>query len=46
MAKVIVDKTNRQPTDWRKRIFTNPTSDRGTTIIIYFNVKYIKNSRN
>jgi hypothetical protein len=26
-AKDIVDKTNWQPTDWEKKIFTNPTSD-------------------
>jgi hypothetical protein len=27
-AKDTVNRTNRQPTDWKK-IFTNPTSDRG-----------------
>jgi hypothetical protein len=33
-AKDIVDKTNQQPTDWKK-IFTNPTSDRGLMSKIY-----------
>jgi hypothetical protein len=28
-AKETVNETNRQPTDWGKKIFTNPTSDRG-----------------
>jgi hypothetical protein len=28
-AKNRVNKTNQQPTNWEKKIFTNPTSDRG-----------------
>jgi hypothetical protein len=39
-AKDIVKKTNRQPTDWEKKIFTNPISNRGLTSKIY-----TKNSR-
>jgi hypothetical protein len=34
-AKVIVNRTNRQPADWGKKIFTNPTSDRGLRYKIY-----------
>jgi hypothetical protein len=34
-AKDIVDKTNWQSTDWEKKIFTNPTSDRGLISKIY-----------
>ena len=34
-AKDIVNKTNWQPTDWEKKIFTNPTSDRGLISKIY-----------
>ena len=37
-AKNIVNKTNRQPTDWEK-IFTNPTSDRGLISKIYKELK-------
>jgi hypothetical protein len=32
-AKDIVNKTNRQPTDWEKKIFNNPTSNRGQYIL-------------
>ena len=28
-TKDIVNRTNQQPTDWGKKIFTNPTSNRG-----------------
>ena len=38
-AKGTVNKTKRQPTDWKK-IFTNPKSDRGL-----ISNTYIKNSR-
>jgi hypothetical protein len=38
-AKDIVNKTNRQPTDWKKKIFTNPTSDRGLMSKIYKELK-------
>jgi hypothetical protein len=34
-SKDIVNKTNLQPTDWGKKIFTNPTSDRGLISKIY-----------
>jgi hypothetical protein len=34
----IVNKTNRQPTNW-ERIFTNPTSHRGVTSQIYKDLK-------
>ena len=38
-AKDIVNKTNRQPTDWGKKIFTNPTSDRGLISKTYKELK-------
>ena len=38
-AQNIVNKTNPQPTDWEKKIFTNPTSDRGLISKIYRKVK-------
>jgi hypothetical protein len=38
-AKNIVDKTNRQPTDWEKIIFTNPTSITGLISKIYKKLK-------
>jgi phosphorylcholine metabolism protein LicD len=37
--KDTVDKTNWQPTDWEKNIFTNPTSDRGVIFKIYKGLK-------
>jgi hypothetical protein len=37
-AKDTVNKTKRQPTDWKK-IFTNPTSDRGLISNIYKEVR-------
>jgi hypothetical protein len=46
-AKDIVNKTNRQPTDWEK-FFTNLTSDRGLISKIYRELKklIIKNPNN
>jgi hypothetical protein len=38
-AKDIVNKTNRQPTDWGKKIFTNPTFERGMKFKIYKELK-------
>jgi hypothetical protein len=38
-TKDIVNKTNQQPTDWKKKIFTNPTSDRGLISKIYKELK-------
>jgi hypothetical protein len=38
-AKDIVNKTNRQPIDWEKKIFTNLTSDRGLIPKIYKELK-------
>ena len=37
-AKGTVNRTKQQPTDWKK-IFTNPTSDRGLTYNIYKELK-------
>ena len=34
-AKDIVNKTNQQPTNWEKIIFTNTTSDRGLIYKLY-----------
>jgi hypothetical protein len=44
-AKDIVNKTNRQPTDWEKKIFTNPTSDRGLISKIYKELKKLINKK-
>ena len=38
-AKGIVNKTSWQPTGWEKKIFTNPTSDRGLISKIYKELK-------
>ena len=38
-TKDIVSKTNQQPTDWEKKIFTHPTSDRGLISKIYKELK-------
>jgi hypothetical protein len=37
-AKNMVNKTNREPTDWKK-IFTNPTSNRGLIFKTYKELK-------
>jgi hypothetical protein len=42
-AKDIVNKTNRQPTDWEK-VFTNPKSDRRLIFKIYKELKKLINS--
>jgi hypothetical protein len=34
-TKDIVNKTNQQPTDWEKKIFANPTFDKGLRSKIY-----------
>jgi hypothetical protein len=44
-AKDIINKTNRQPTDWEK-IFTNPTSDRGLISKIYKELKKLNTKKN
>jgi hypothetical protein len=38
-AKNIVNKTNRQPTNWEKKNFTQPMSDRGLISKIYKELK-------
>ena len=38
-AKDIVNRTNQQPTDWGKKIFTNPTSNRGLISKIFKELK-------
>ena len=43
-AKDIVNKKNRQPKDWKK-IFTNPTSDRGLISKIYKELKKLITSK-
>ena len=44
-AKDIVNKTNRQSTDWGKKIFTNPTSDRGLISKIYKEIKKLTSKK-
>jgi hypothetical protein len=44
-VKDLANKTNRQPTDWEKKIFTNPTSDRGIISKIYKELKKLITKR-
>jgi hypothetical protein len=42
----IVNKTNWQPTDWGKKIFTNPTTDKGLISKIYKELKKLSTKTN
>jgi hypothetical protein len=44
-AKDTVNRTNQQPTDWEKKIFTNTTSDRGLISKIYKKLKKITSKK-
>ena len=47
-AKDIINKTNLHLTDWEKKIFTNPTSDRGHSfsldVLFFLHLKYYSTS--
>jgi hypothetical protein len=44
-AKDTVNRTNQQPTDWEKKIFTNPTSNRGLISKIYKEFKKLTSKK-